>query len=600
MSFVEPCRTALGAGVVAWALTAPVLARDAPQPATVAFTHVTVIPMDHEGVAPDRTVLVRGGRIVAVGSGSQVEVPSDAMVIDGTGQYLVPGLTDAHVHLSGTPLMPTREDFGDAPMYLAYGVTTVVNLSGSPEILEWRTRVAAGTLLGPTIYTAGPFVNEPRVNTPDDVERDIRSQAQFGYDLIKFHELLRTTTGLSRPAYHRMADTARRIGVPLVGHSPTNLGLDDMLQARQAVAHMGMVGNLFFLPFTAHPTVLVVTAIASVMLIGMSLASAVTALGRRFSKPSPERPAIGAVRRLIAIIALATAGAFVCALAYVPGGPSFDSVFLRLAFTALAAVVAVATLMTARVAVRLLPDAAASTFAKAHALLAVASAVALTGVLLAFWVPVSWRSSEGGIDGVAKRVHDAGIVVQSTLIVYDTFSTSGRTALIDDPAHRFLMPSLREAWRGESRNGIPLNRLTSFNQKVAGVLHRHGVPIMAGTDAMGLPLVAPGSSLHRELELLSASGLSPYEVIRSATVVPAAFLGRAAEFGTITAGKRADLLLVAGNPLHSLEVLKRPRGVMVRGRWLPRQRLDELLESLATASAPPGAERPATSGAGTR
>src|SRR5262249_6895262 len=106
-------------------------------------------------------------------------------------------------------------------------------------------------------------------------------------------------------------------------------------------------------------------------------------------------------------------------------------------------------------------------------------------------------------------------------------------------------------------------------------LHRNGVPIMAGTDAMGLPLVPPGSSLHRELQLLSASGLSPYEVIRSATVVPASFLGRTKEFGKIAVGQRADLLLVAGNPLEDLAVLKRPVGVMARGRWLPREKLDQ-------------------------
>ena len=115
-----------------------------------------------------------------------------------------------------------------------------------------------------------------------------------------------------------------------------------------------------------------------------------------------------------------------------------------------------------------------------------------------------------------------------------------------------------------------------------GVLHRNGVPIMAGTDAMGLPLVGPGSSLHRELQLSLESGLSPYEVIRSATVLTAAFLGKAHEFGTIAVGQRADVLLVAGNPLQHLEVLKRPAGVMVRGRLLPRQQLNDLLKPLAS------------------
>ncbi len=502
-------------GVLVLVFSACALAQGV-QPITFAFTNVNVIPLDHEGIEQGETVLVRGDRIAAVGSRSEIKVPSDAVVIDCTGRYLVPGLTDAHVHVPGTPVMRTRDDFGDAPIYLAYGVTTVLNLGGSPMVLEWRKRVDAGTLLGPTIYTAGPFVNEPRVNTPDEVERDIAAQAQLGYDLIKFHELFRTTTGLSLPAYRSMVETARRVGIPLIGHAPVNLGIDEMLQARQSIAHVGMLSSIYFLPLTSHTKILLVTAM------------------------------------------------------------------LRVAFAVLAGIVTAATLMAGFFSVQLLRQVAVPKLAKVQALLAVTSAVALTVVMLGFWVPVSWRSSDGGIDRLAKRVHDAGIFVQSTLVVYDTFSTSGRAALINDPANDFLMSSIRQAWQEEPKRGIPLNRLTGFNQKVAGALHRNGVPIMAGTDAMGLPLVAPGSSLHRELQLLSASGLSPYEVIRSATVVPAAFLGKTAEFGTIAIGQRADLLLVSGNPLENLAVLKRPIGVMVRGRWLPRQRLDELLKPLAS------------------
>jgi len=550
------------------------------QPMTIAFTNANVIPLDHNGIEQGWTVLVLGDRIAEVGSRYEVKVPADAVVIDCTGRYLVPGLTDAHVHVSGSPVVPARDDFGDAPIYLAYGVTTVVNLSGSPTLLEWRKRVEAGTLLGPTIYTAGPFVNEPRVNTPDEVERDIVAQAQLGYDLIKFHEFLRTTTDLSLPAYRRMVETARHIGIPLIGHAPVNLGIDEMLQERQSIAHLGMLSNIYFLPLTSHQTILFVTAVTSLSLICIALTSSVAAAIRRLSKKGRRNEsAIGLVSKLTGLIALAAISAFICALAYLPGGPLFNSTFLRMAFTVLTGIVAVATLVGGFSAVRILRD--APTLGKMQSLLVVTSAAALAIVMLSFWVPVSWRSSAAGIDRLAKRVHDAGIFVQSTLVAYDTFSTSGRTALVDDPVVQFLMPSTREAWRQEPRRGIPLNRFTAFNQKLVGALHRNGVPIMAGTDAMGLPLVAPGSSLHRELQLLSASGLSPYEVMRSATVVPAAFLGKTKEFGTIAVGQRADLLLVAGNPLENLETLKRPMGVMVRGRWLPKEKLDELLKMLA-------------------
>jgi adenine deaminase len=61
-------------------------------------------------------------------------------VIDGRGRFLLPGLTDAHVHINtGMPWVPTRDDFGEAPLYLAHGVTTIFNLSGLPAQLEWHT-----------------------------------------------------------------------------------------------------------------------------------------------------------------------------------------------------------------------------------------------------------------------------------------------------------------------------------------------------------------------------------------------------------------------------------------------------------------------------
>src|SRR5260370_36158941 len=155
-------------------------------------------------------------------------------------------------------------------------------MGGGPEVLQWRKRVKAGALLGPTIYTAGPFVNEPRVNTPEEVERDIVAQAKAGYDLIKFHGLFRTTTGLSLPAYRSMVDTARRIGIPIIGHAPGNLVIDELLRARQSIAHIGMLDNIYFLPFSSHTTILLVTAAASLVLICLALSSSVAAVDRRF------------------------------------------------------------------------------------------------------------------------------------------------------------------------------------------------------------------------------------------------------------------------------------------------------------------------------
>lgn len=214
--------------------------------------------------------------------------------------------------------------------------------------------------------------------------------------------------------------------------------------------------------------------------------------------------------------------------------------------------------------------------------LMVIPAVAMT-YWAAVWTPIAWRSSEAGIDHVARSLESAGIVVQSTLINYDTFSASRRPSLARDPAIDYLQPSARDRWRRlpEEMTGVQaLNRYPEFTRQVTAALHRAGMPLVAATDALGFPLITPGSSLHRELALLHEAGLTRYEALLAATVAPASFLGKTEEFGTIQVGRRADLLFVEGNPLEDLSSLRQPLAVMVRGRWLPREQLDAMLAAL--------------------
>jgi len=121
-----------------------------------------------------------------------------------------------------------------------------------------------------------------------------------------------------------------------------------------------------------------------------------------------------------------------------------------------------------------------------------------------------------------------------------------------------------------------------FTRRLTGALHQAGVPLLLGTDAMAAPLAIPGASAHQELQLLIESGLTPYEALRTATVNPAKFLGKEAEFRTITVGKRADLMLASADPLVDIHTLKAPLGVMVRGQWLPSGKLTQVLLALAS------------------
>ena len=106
-----------------------------------------------------------------------------------------------------------------------------------------------------------------------------------------------------------------------------------------------------------------------------------------------------------------------------------------------------------------------------------------------------------------------------------------------------------------------------------------GIKIMAGTDLAAL-LVYPGFSLHDELVLLGSAGLSPLEVLRTATLNPARFLGLEDERGSVEAGKIADLVLLDEDPLQDIANTRKIAGVVVRGRYLSRSDLDDILEDI--------------------
>ena len=109
--------------------------------------------------------------------------------------------------------------------------------------------------------------------------------------------------------------------------------------------------------------------------------------------------------------------------------------------------------------------------------------------------------------------------------------------------------------------------------------------------------MAYGWALHREMEALVAAGLSPYQALEAATRNPAEFLGATKEWGTIERGKRADLVLIAGNPLADIRNTARIEGVSVGGRWLEPAELERLI---ATATERLHGAPPEETGTGSR
>lgn len=193
---------------------------------TVAFTNVTVIPMDRERTIADQTVIVRGDRIVSVSPAASARIPAGATRIEGKGKFLLPGLAEMHGHIP-PPSAPADLIENVLFLYVANGVTTVRGMLGAPGQLDLRERARAGTLLAPNLYLAGPSFNGNSVNSPADAERMVREQKAQGWDLLKVHP------GLSRDEYDAMARTAREVGIPFGGHVPSAVGLEHAIAMGQ-------------------------------------------------------------------------------------------------------------------------------------------------------------------------------------------------------------------------------------------------------------------------------------------------------------------------------------------------------------------------------
>ncbi len=161
---------------------------------------------------------------------------------------------------------------------------------------------------------------------------------------------------------------------------------------------------------------------------------------------------------------------------------------------------------------------------------------------------------------------------------------------LDDPNLDFVPPSLAKEWRSSSnddrmkKRAAWLGRQAVNDWKLAGELHRGGIPLLVGSDSLD-PFVFPGDSLHRELAELVQAGFTPLEAIRAATRGAAQFLGRERDFGTTGAGKTADLVLLDANPLEDIANSRRILAVIRDGKYLDRAALDAMLAKAKTAAA---------------
>ncbi len=434
---------------------------DAPSGA-FAITGAMVVTMA-SGVLANHTVVVKGDRIAALGPTGQVEVPAGATVIDGAGKWVMPGLADMHVHLG-------YKD--ELTLFLAAGVTTVRNMFGERRHLAWRSQIAAGQWIGPTIVTAGPVIDGDPPETPasavlddpSDADKLVAEQKTAGYDFAEPY------SGLSLDAYQALVAAAKHHGMPLEGQVPFTVGVSAAIAAGQhSIEHLD--GWLYAM-LPEH--------------VDLSrLRGTVEATRAALSQFDPSR--------LPALIGQAVS---------------------------------------------------------AH----------------------TW--------------------------ICPTLTAGERTGALEDlPALRqhtiwldLIPPAVIERWeqdprfvRYDFRDYGTVRATAKLDAEIVAALAAANAQILVGTDA-GNPFVVPGAALHDEIELLVAAGVPRPRVLRAATADAARFLGSPHEAGVIEAGARADLLLVSVDPLTTALPLI-PDGVVVRGRWLPRDRLEAKLADIKRRNA---------------
>ncbi|HSG39991.1 MAG TPA: amidohydrolase family protein [Thermoanaerobaculia bacterium] len=173
---------------------------------------------------------------------------------------------------------------------------------------------------------------------------------------------------------------------------------------------------------------------------------------------------------------------------------------------------------------------------------------------------------------------------------------AGDLAFRNDPRSRYIPPALMQDWIRDADRVVAIDPSPEGRQafmdfyrkglEITGAAHRAGVRIAVGTDG-GDSFVFPGSGVHDEMGELVAAGLSPAEALRAATWNGAELLGLTDLYGSVEAGKRADLVLLSKNPLDDIGNVKEIQAVIFGGRPLDRDRLDELLrQAESTANKP--------------
>ncbi len=418
---------------------------------------VTVIPMDTEGVEENRDVFIENGKVTDIAQTGEKKPGKNALLINGKGKFLIPGLAEMHAHV------PRGEDVANMENVLALfalnGVTTIRGMLGDARHLELRERIKKGELLGPEFYAGAPGLMGSTVRSVQEADSLVRLYKSEGYDFLKL------LPGLTLENFNAVAKTAKEVGIPFAGHVSSDVGVWNAIASGYAsIDHLD---------------------------------------------------------------------GFVEAL--VPG-------------------------------IEKIPENKRGLFG----------------------LHIADKADRSRLDSLVKALSENNIWVVPTEALPERWFTPLRSAeaFAGDPEMVYMHESTLNSWVQSKKNlmadpqydSARVIALIALRKNILKACQDNSVGLIAGSDA---PQVfdVPGFSLHQELEYMANAGLTPYQVLVSATVNAARYFNRPND-GMIKPGATANLVLLNGNPLEDIKHTSKIAGVMVGQHWLPKEEIDRRLEDL--------------------
>ncbi len=445
----------------------------------VLIKSVNIIDIKSGSILNNRNVWIEGNRIKSIDSLPFTTINAKVLIIDGTDQYLIPGLWDMHTH--STQHSPWLHH----PLYIANGVTAIRDMSGqlsrpdtywagTKDRLRWNRKLENHEQVSPRYVLQSSFQINGENSVPEGFPSFFKAQTDEGvHALLTYYQAERSNfikvyTEIPAESYRALAKNSAQYNLHLAGHKPLNVSLHEAILAGQrSFEH----GRIFM--FDCFPQ-------------ADSLRLAADK-GKTY-------------RNLM---------------------PYMISEFDPIEATKL---------------------------------------MHLMRHQNSYWVPTLQTLK------VSAMANDEAFI-RSPYLTYIPYS---RKVL-------FWNPDVSRAAKDNNslaRRGIYEKFYQSVKEQVA-MAQKHGVPIMAGTDVTDT-YVFPGFSLHTEIHDLVDAGLTNLEALQTATLIPAQFSGREGDFGSIEAGKLADLVLLNKNPLTDIANTSTISGVLLNGIYYDENTLNQL------------------------